>query len=378
MSDSGMNMALVGNRNRVTILNYINKKGSASRKEIADATGLTAAAVTQISQGLIKEGILNELGTMDGEGAGRKRVLLEINYNCRYVVSVNIEQTHTIIALCNMKGNELAMDEIPTDVCVAPEKFLDMISEKIEEMLASLKPAILKKVAAISVSVPGIVDRENGIATHAYGIWNSPVNVCELMTKRLNMPCIITNNVDAFAEASSLYGVGRNYDNILVIKWGPGVGGTMLIDNKVYDGRHGKATEIGHFIVRKNGARCNCGRLGCLETVVSYNALNKIVSFDEGEFTRAYQGADAKEKATLDEAIDLFAASIVNIITVMAPDRVILCGFLFKEDAIRRKFLDAVASYDASLTERRILYTELSGSEGFIGPVAAYIARTFT
>lgn len=378
MSDSGMNMALVGNRNRATILNYINKKGSASRKEIADATGLTAAAVTQISQGLIKEGILNELGTMDGEGAGRKRVLLQINYNCRYVVSVNIEQTHTIIAICNMRGDAVAVDELPTDTLVVPEAFIDKISEKVKELLATLKSASLKKVAAISVSVPGIVDRINGIATHAYGIWNVPVNVCELLSERLNMPCIITNNVDAFAEASSLYGVGRNYDNIFVVKWGPGVGGTMLIDNKVYDGRHGKAAEIGHFIVRKNGAKCNCGRMGCLETVVSYNALNKIVPFSEGEFSRAYLAAGAKEKASLDEAIDLFAASIVNIITVLAPDRVILCGFLFKEDEIRRKFLDAVSSYDASLTERRILYTELSASEGYIGPVAAYIARTLT
>jgi len=373
MADYGMNMALVGNRNRATILNYINKKGSVSRKEIAEATGLTAAAVTQISQGLIKDGILVELGTMDGEGAGRKRVMLDINYNCRYVVSVNIEQRRTVIAICNMKGDAVCRSTVETDTSVDAEIFVERLCDTCEELIKGLKEIIRSKLTAVSVGIPGIVDRSRGVSVHAYGIWDREVGVCRIMEEKLKMPCVISNNVDAFAQASSLYGIGRNFDNILVLKWGPGVGGTIVIDNKVYDGRHGKAAEIGHFIVRKNGRKCNCGRNGCLETVVSFGALNQVISFSEGQFESAYGIADEKQKEMLYDAVELFARSIVNTITVLAPDRVILCGFLFKEEILRDKFLEAVKEFDPSYAERRILYTELSEVEDYVGPVASYV-----
>lgn len=394
MPDYGMNMALVGNRNRSTILNYINKKGSASRKEIAEATSLTAAAVTQISQGLIKEGVLVETGILEGSGAGRKQVGLCIDYNCRYVLSVNIEQAHTVIALCNMKGEVKdasakvkagvkanakgdveAIVKLETDTSLSPEAFLQRISDECRAILGNTKKNVLSKVTGVAVGIPGIVDQELGIAKHAYGIWEDEVKVCEYLEDTLGLPCYIFNNVNAFAQASSLYGIGRNYDNMLVIKWGPGVGGTILVDNRVYDGRHGKAAEIGHYIVRKNGNICNCGRRGCLETVVSYSALNRVVKFDEGGFAKAYTQADDKQKQTIDEAIDMFARSIVNTVTVLAPDRVILCGFMFREPQTRELLLARISEYDPSLSARRILYTELSECEEYIGPVAAYVQR---
>lgn len=368
-------MALVGNRNRATILNYINKKGSASRKEIAEATGLTAAAVTQISQGLIKEGVLTETGELQGTGAGRKQVILHIDYNCCYVLSVNIEQAHTTIALCNMKGEAVRIEKMDTEATVSPESFLFKVADCCQKMLDSVDKNIHTKVSGISVGIPGVVDSEAGKAVHAYGIWEEEVEVCKILTYKLSLPCYIFNNVNAFSLASSIYGIGKNYDNILVIKWGPGVGGTILVDGRIYDGRHGKAAEIGHYIVRKNGPVCNCGRRGCLETMVSYSALNKVVSFDEGGFAKAYVAADLEKKNKIDEAIDLFARSLVNTVTVLAPDRVILCGFMFKEEKTREQLTDCIREYDEDLANRRILYTSLSDQEEYIGPVAAYAAR---
>lgn len=376
MSDYGMNMALVGNRNRATILNYINKKGSASRKEIAEATSLTAAAVTQISQGLIKEGVLYENGQLMGTGAGRKQVMLDINYNCRYVLSVNIEQTHTVIALCNMKGDAAEVVRLATDATAEPKDFLNKVSVKCKKLLNGLDWEILSKVSAVSVGIPGIVNTETGKSVHAYGIWEEEVDVCEILSTQLSLPCFIFNNVNAFAQASSLYGIGKDYDNMLVVKWGPGVGGTILVDNRVYDGRHGKAAELGHYIVRKNGPVCNCGRRGCLETLVSYTALNKILSFEEGGFAKAYETSDEKRKQTVEEVIDLFARSLVNTVTVLAPDRVILCGFMFREEKARQLLIRKISEYDAPLAERRILYTSLSDKEEYVGPVAAYVQMT--
>ncbi len=373
MPDFGMNMALVGNKNRSTILNYINKKGSASRKEIAEATSLTAAAVTQISQGLIKDGVLEETGILNGTGAGRKQVGLKINYKCKYVFSVNIEQAHTVIALCDMRGEAENLTEIETDHTKTPEEFLLRIAGICKKLLAKASDEVKEKTESISVGIPGIVDSGSGTAVHAYGIWDESVNVVEILSRATGLHCIVSNNVNAFAQASSIYGIGKKYDNMLIIKWGPGVGGTILVDNKVYDGRHGKAAEIGHYIVAKNGPACNCGRRGCLETKVSFSALNRILSFKEGGFNEAFSGADEKQKKDITESLDLFARSIVNTVTVLAPDRVVLCGFMFKEEKTRELLIQKVAEYDKALAEHRILYTMLYDKEEYIGPVAAYV-----
>ena len=373
MPDYGMNMASVGNRNRAAILNYINKKGEASRKEIAGATGLTAAAVTQISQSLIKEGILTETGSLEGSGAGRKQVGLCIDYDCIYVLSVNIEQTRTVIALSNMKGETAQVVRLETKANRTPERLLGKIAEACRTMLDEATLAVRGKTAAICVGIPGIVDSERGIALHAYGIWEEEVAVCRILEGLTGLPTRLCNNVNAFALASSLYGIGRNYDNMLVIKWGPGVGGTILVDGKIYDGRHGKAAEIGHYIVRKNGKTCNCGRRGCLETVVSYAALQEQLSFKEGGLLKAYEKAEAVKQKNVEEALDLFARSIVNTVTVLAPDRVILSGFMFREEAVRSLLLVKIGEYDAALAAHRVLYTELSDCEDYIGPVAYYV-----
>ena len=68
--------------------------------------------------------------------------------------------------------------------------------------------------------------------------------------------------MNAFAMAELLYGMGREYDNLLIIKWGPGVGSAIVIDDQLYEGRHGKAAELGHYIVERDGRLCGCGRQG--------------------------------------------------------------------------------------------------------------------
>ena len=91
MRKAGMNMAQVKKQNRSSILNCVNECEPVSRKDIADLIGLTPAAVTQICSELIQEGVLEEQGfETQSVRAGRKKVLLNLNYNCFYVITVNI------------------------------------------------------------------------------------------------------------------------------------------------------------------------------------------------------------------------------------------------------------------------------------------------
>lgn len=367
----GANMESVRKKNRSTILKYLNDGGPSSRKDLADVTGLTPAAVTQICTELLSEGILQETGmNVQSSGAGRKKIYLDINYDVAYVFAINIEPEYTVIALSNLKGEQIELHKSRTKTEFPPEEFLKKVSDRCKG-IKEKHPEVADRITAVGVGITGIVDTPEGISRKAYGIWDEPVNVGKILGENLDLPVFLENNVNAFALGELYYGTGKEHDNLMVIKWGPGVGCAMIIDQQIYEGRHNKAAELGHFIVDPKGAKCSCGRRGCLETKISYQALNQIVSFEEGEFGKAYESVAAEgKKNPFDDAIDIFARSIVNSATIMAPNRIVIMGSLFKTKTVRDKLIEACGNYDASWGEGRVVYSGLASREGYIGPVA--------
>ncbi|MCI5606446.1 MAG: ROK family transcriptional regulator [Treponema sp.] len=373
MKHVGLNMEQVKINNRSSILKYINDVGPVSRKDIAIATGLTPSAVTQICTALIQDGLLKELGTVDAaSGAGRKKVLVDIDYQCAYILTINIESEETIIAVADMKGDVVHYTEMETDTSISAEDFLKQCARKCRLVLVSESCSAIT-VKGISVTVPGAIDAERGVSLQAYGIWEKEVPVVQILKNELGLDVFLDNNVNAFATAELLYGVGRKYDNFLLVKWGPGVGSAIIIDNSIYEGRHGRAAELGHYIVDLNGKKCSCGKTGCLETKVSYHALSQLMSFNQENFAESYESSPENIKKQIDEVLTVFAMSIVNSITILAPNRVVLCGKLFRNEKIRQILIEKCMELDTRLAESRILYTELSSKEDFIGPVAVYV-----
>ncbi len=377
MNKTGINMERVKKENRSLILKYINDNGPVSRIDIAEATGLTAASVTQITTALIASGILKELGSNPDatKSAGRKKILLDINPDAASVISVNIESEATTICISDIKGNihNDLIRQLPTNKNVSPETFLSDVIVICKELLSALPKKERELVKCISIGTPGIVDRSEGIARHAYGIWDEPVDLRTIFAKELSLPLILSNNVNAFSTAEILYGIGKSYESLLVIKWGPGVGSAIVTDKRVYEGRHGKTAELGHFIVDKNGKKCSCGRRGCLETMLSYSALKEIADFKMEDFGSIYTSSTGAQKKAFTQAIDLFARSIVNTGALIAPNRIVLSGCLFKDEVIRNALIECCRQYDPAYNEKRICYTALNSCESYIGPVAVYV-----
>ncbi len=364
-----MNMERVRQQNRSLILNFINDQGPSSRKDLAIATGLTPASVTYITTALIEEGILYEVGAAsDSVGnVGRRKILLDIDAKSSLAFVVNAEPDKTTIAICDLMGQLVCgKDEAPllhqlsTDNKKAPEEFLEEIAEICKELKSKLSRQLKERVEHLSFTTTGIVDRENGISKHAYGIWNQEVPVRKILKNILRVPVLLENNVDAFAAAELLYGSGKTYKDFLVIKWGPGVGSSVVIDGQVYHGRGGKTAEMGHVIMDPGGAKCICGRTGCLETKVSEAALARLQTTEEKK-----------------EVIDLFARSIVNTGTILAPEDIVLFGSISKDSLLRERLIEACMKYDPSYNADRIVHTELSEKESYIGPAAVYTRQKF-
>lgn len=368
---TGANMETVRRRNRAAILKFINDHGPASRKDLADVLGLTPAAVTQICADLFAEGILVETGVnVKSSGAGRKKVLLDINYEVSYVCAMTIEPEYTTVAIADLRGQIATKKRCKTNTSITPHAYLDKLSQTAEKLLEECGTGD-RRLAAIGVGITGLVDKTAGSSIKAYGIWDEEVPIAEILGQHFSVPVYVENNVNAFAMAELLYGTGKEHDNLMVIKWGPGVGCAIIIDQEIYEGRHAKAAELGHFIVEKDGQLCKCGRRGCLETKVSYAALCKIAPFAEDAFGETFcKNLGSSIGRQFVDALDLFARSIVNSATIMAPNRIILTGSLFESPEVRKALIQACASYDASLGPNRVIYSELAGKENYIGPVA--------
>ena len=128
-------------------------------------------------------------------------------------------------------------------------------------------------VAAVGIGAAGFVDASRSTVLFAPHLaWrNEPLR--DAVMGRLGMPVVVDNDANAAALAESRFGAGVGHRYLLCLTLGTGVGGALVIDNRVFRGAHGMAGEVGHIQVVPDGHRCQCGNRGCLEQYASGNAL---------------------------------------------------------------------------------------------------------
>lgn len=360
MNYTRYNLPNVKIANRSRVLQILTDKGAMARKDIARELGLTAAAVTQICNDLISSGLLKEEGELDEEKrAGRKKILVGIDFDYAFVLGISIETNHTIVSVSNLKGECIGQKEIMTDSAVSPEAFLRRCVDLEKQLVEELKLQ-KNRIIGLGVSVPGIVSREEGVSLHAYQIWDTPVRIREILERDTSIPIIVENNVRAYAEAELTFGAGREQENVIFLKWGPGVGSAIAINNKIYNNRNHAASEIGHVVIRRKGGKlCRCGRYGCLETEVSTHAIADAVrercsqenmpllwQYLKGDVSRIQPSdemawaelPDAGMEEVFEEILVKLCDTLSNAVTLLNPDHIIYYGNVFKIPYIAENF----------------------------------------
>lgn len=398
MGYTGINLENVKNNNRSAILKLLNDQRALSRKDIAAELGLTPATVSVICADLIGAGILCELGELqEGKRAGRKKMLIGINYDRYKVLSISIESAETVLFVTNLMGEQCISRRIKTDITVSPEAFLHRVADECKVLM--WEGSVEKEtILGVGVSVPGIVSRVDGVSTYAYRIWNEPVKVRACLREYLDFPVIVENNVRAFAEAELIFGSGKDLENMLFIKWGPGVGSSIVIHKQIYESNHSQNAEIGHFVMDPRGRKCRCGRRGCLETFVGTHAMAEqlrksctkekmpelyakvkgdVSAISAQSFTECLQGKDPVLWQIIDNNVEMLARSVCNVITMLSPDQVIIYGKLFEQTALMERFMACCKRIDERYAEDYIIESELRDKIDYIGPLAVVVNELF-
>jgi glucokinase len=136
---------------------------------------------------------------------------------------------------------------------------------------AGVEPGSL---SAIGIGSPGDVDEATGAVSGARNLagWEGTFPLAEHVASTLGPPVTVGNDVDVAVRAEVRLGAARPYRSALGVWWGTGVGGAVVIEGELWEGR-GAAGEIGHMVVKRGGARCPCGRHGCMEAYAGRAAM---------------------------------------------------------------------------------------------------------
>ena len=375
MTKSGQNVNDIKTANRSLLLNLLYFEGAQSRKTLSVKSNLTAAAVTLIVTELILDGCVIETDKIVSTGkSGRKERLVDLNYESIYFLGVSIGTELFEVRLAGLDGKTAGTKIYSID----KHNILSVwrtIEAACDEML-KLKTTEDAKVGGIGITVRGIVDNLNGISINSYGILNSNCRIADELTSQIDLPVTVENNVRAMLIADTIIRHAKPVQSTLFIRYGPGIGGALLIGQKCYTGSSNRAIELGHICVEENGEQCVCGKKGCLESIISFDAILRKISFAfSSEDTPvlhelcqgkkeiisiatvfdAYESGDPGVVKVVDSAIKLFALTVSNYASLFDPDTVLLSSSVFANRAVVNRLQKEIGAYSNNEAPRYLI-----------------------
>ena len=227
---------------------------------------------------------------------------------------------------------------------VGVERIVETIREALDEAGISIR-----KVGSVGIGVPGPVDMERGFVPFMPNLgWrNMPIRT--RLQKELGCPVAVLNDVDAGVYGEYRFGAGTGARCVLGVFPGTGIGGGCVYEGRILRGSHLSCLEIGHIPVVPNGARCGCGKRGCLETVASRLAISAATATATAQgatphlsksnganlsglrssiLKEAIAAGDAVVEDILREAARWLGVGVAAAVNILLPDVVVLGGGL--------------------------------------------------
>ncbi|MGI5239807.1 ROK family transcriptional regulator [Dactylosporangium sp. CA-139066] len=327
-------------RNRAALLSHIYHTGAASRVELVQTSGLSSGSVSNVVGDLVNEGMVAEVGSEDSDG-GRPRALLRVRPEFGKVVGVDIGETHVQVGLFDWTLQRIATTTFAiAETSLEPEAVAWMVSAGIAKVTAEagVDPATL---LGVGVGVPGAVQPTGtGTAVHAPTLRWSGVRLDEMLEASVSVPLYIDNCARTLGQAEMWRGAGRGASRSVVALLGVGIGAALATGPDSRDATS-STSEWGHTVIVVGGAPCRCGSRGCLEAYVGAEAvLSRYAEMSGGRpidaigtearlaELAARAAAPGPAAGVLETTAEYLGIGIANLVNLLAPDRVVLAGWV--------------------------------------------------
>lgn len=192
----------------------------------------------------------------------------------RFVIGIDLGGTNIRSAAVDEDGAILARDKRSTEVGNGKEAVITNILNSIKEVK---KRSYDGKLSGIGIGVPGVIFFEKGIVSQSpnFPDWRD-FNLKERLEKDIHLPFFIENDANAAAVGEWWKGAGKGVSSFCMLTLGTGIGGGIMLNNKIWHGEDGMGGELGHIIIEPDGHPCGCGGRGCLEQYASANAIVRM------------------------------------------------------------------------------------------------------
>ncbi len=229
----------------------------------------------------------------------------------------------------------------------------DVAAEMAAALQEAAKQAGIETAAleGIGVGSPGDADEKTGVVSGARNLpdWEGSFPLAATLKETLSSEVRVGNDVQVATEAEFHLGAGREFQSLIGVFWGTGVGGGLVLDGRPWLGR-GAAGEIGHVVVKRGGAKCPCGRKGCMEAYAGRSAMEaearhlhkeghktdlfKLMEKHEkprltsGIWERALDHGDHLAEKLIDRAIEALGTGVASAVNLIDPEAIIIGGGL--------------------------------------------------
>jgi glucokinase len=272
----------------------------------------------------------------------------------------------------------------------------------VSELVAAvsrLVGALDRSPDAVGIGIPGIIHADRVVQAPNLEGWDADTDVAAQVGEALGgVPVTLVNDAQCGLLGEWVAGAGRGSDFLFGVWLGTGVGAGLVLDGKGYDGAGGGSGEFGHVVVRPGGARCGCGRRGCIEAYAGRRMMTESARAMQAAGRRTslfeVQAAKGKAKATsgvwaaaladgdkvvteiLQEAVDALGLGVANVLNLLDVDRVVFGGGMAAK--LGQGFADRVAAVARRHSVRRVhddlvVVAALGDDSGIVG--AAEVAR---
>ena len=291
-------------------------------------------------------------------------------------IGIDLGGSHIAIGVIDDKG--YIVEKIEKRLLSKDKK---NIKETIENYIIKNTNELMSKykIKEIGIAVPGTI--KDGIILKSVNLGVSNYNIIDNLKKEINLPIKIRNDAKCAAIAENKIGALKDYSRSIFLTLGTGIGGAVIINNKLLDTGELPGCEFGHVIIQKDGLKCNCGKNGCFEKYASMKALKtnlrQVLGVDEK--TRGQELLDIIRKnpdneelnKVIDEYIEYLSIGLSNLINIFEPEAIGIGGsFVYFSDVLLDKLIKNIIKRQYLFNKREkliIIPAALGNDAGIIG-----------
>lgn len=269
----------------------------------------------------------------------------------KYYAGIDLGGTNIAAGITDEQGNIIAKYSAKTN---ADRSFEAIVKDIAETAYKAIEAAGLSinDISALGLGTPSCINPRTGLLVNANNLNWRNVPLFDEMKKHFNIPLYIQNDAACAALGEAVKGAANEYDNVVMVTLGTGVGGGVILNKKIFNGCDSMGAEIGHTKLVYNGRPCTCGQKGCFEAYASATALisqarnvvkvnPQSVMYDmcggdlsamnaKIPFDAAKKG-DITAGAVVEKYMDYLAAGLSSLIALFRPQAVIIGGGISTE-----------------------------------------------